>query len=61
MSEIQIIALSIVGFAVGFALAYFAGNKMAKSKIEEAEERKKLLLNINFLKEKNPSRIKLSL
>jgi len=41
MSEIQIIALSIVGFAVGFALAYFAGNKMAKSKIEEAEERKK--------------------
>ncbi|MFZ4568407.1 MAG: ribonuclease Y [Bacteroidota bacterium] len=44
MSEIQIIALSIVGFAVGFALAYFAGNKMAKSKIEEAEERKKLLI-----------------
>jgi ribonuclease Y len=45
MSEITIIALSIVGFAVGFALAYFAGSKTAKSRLEEAEERKKALLD----------------
>lgn len=53
MSEIQIIALSIVGFAVGFTLAYFAGNKMAKSKIEEAEERKNYLLKMQLKKQQH--------
>ena len=44
MNEINIIALSIVGFAVGFVLAYFVGSRVGKAKIGEAEERKKLII-----------------
>ena len=44
MDQINIIALSIVGFVVGFVLAYFVGSRVAKTKIEEAEGRKKLII-----------------
>ena len=44
MDQINIIALSIVGFVVGFVLAYFVGSRVAKTKIEEAEGRKNLII-----------------
>ena len=44
MDNITIVTVSILGFVVGFVLSYFVGNKVAKAKLGEAEERKKMIL-----------------
>ena len=42
MNELWIVVgLSVVGLLAGWAIAYMAGNKMANSKIAEAEQRAK--------------------
>ncbi len=44
MNELMIIILSLVGLVVGFAISYFAGNKISAQKISEAESGSKKLL-----------------
>ncbi|MFP4528323.1 MAG: ribonuclease Y [Candidatus Kapaibacterium sp.] len=38
MSELLIVLLSFAGLAIGFAISYFAGNKLSAAKIREAEQ-----------------------
>jgi ribonuclease Y len=38
MSELLIVLLSFAGLVIGFAIAYFAGNKISAAKIAEAEQ-----------------------
>jgi len=44
MNELMIILLSLVGLVVGFAISYFAGNKLTAQKISQAEQSAKNLL-----------------
>ncbi len=44
MNEYLILSLSLVGLLVGWALSYFAGNRIVATKIKEAEERAKNLI-----------------
>jgi ribonucrease Y len=44
MNEMMIVVVSIVGLFIGFAVAYFVGNKVAGTKIVEAEKDAKKVL-----------------
>ncbi len=44
MSELLIVLLSLVGIIAGFAISYFAGNKLSNAKIVEAEQSAKNIL-----------------
>jgi ribonuclease Y len=46
MNELMIVVLSLIGLVAGFAISYFAGNKISAAKIAEAE-----LSSANLIKE----------
>ncbi|MBX7156496.1 MAG: ribonuclease Y [Bacteriodetes bacterium] len=59
MDYTMLILLSGVGLVLGFAIAYFAGNKLAAAKISEAEQRSKVILDEAEKDAKNAKKEKL--
>ena len=39
MNEMMIVLLSVMGLIAGFAISYFAGNRLTSAKVKDAENR----------------------